>query len=728
MIESEQKNEGLTYQDFWNEIIPECEADIHDTTDYPQAIFYDKFSDLLIENNVFSGMDSHYFESHAMSKKYKMMKIDFGKVDPMENSINLLIIDYDPSRISTITNEKQNDFYNKMLNFVINCSKGYFKENGLQSDGIYPFVCDVIKALPETDNINLFVLSSNVRSNVLKAIEPSTIRIGEKDIIVSLKLIDIQYLFNSSLSTKHADPVNIVVKDINNGQISGIRCLPANIIDSEYNAYLAVLPGTFLSEIYRLYGGRLLENNVRAFLSTRGNVNKGIRNTIRTEPNKFFTYNNGIACTASSITTEQREDGIYITSLNDLQIINGGQTTASLRNAVLTDKDHIVDLNKVAVPMKLTVINETISDEDRQIMVSNISKYSNSQNKVSNSDMNSNSPFYIQFEKLSRRIYTPTMINGYQTMWFFERSRGQYERDQMELTPSKRKKFKEINPRKQLLRIIDIAKYYNSVAERPFKVVWGGQINAEDFQKTMQKLYEKDNNFVNDYFFKTIVGQAILFNRTREILRKTEEYRQHTDSLAAFVAYTISMLMHLVRQKKRDLDWRDIWTKQDLPDPLKAEIEKLGIWVVNALAEPTREKDSITEWGKQQKCWDGISKRTYTLSSETMEVLVSPEEAKADELSAKKESRANENVDVGIYIFNLGADYWQRFYDAGARHNKYSFDYDLAAAIKRAIESCERLKLIQETRIQTKLMKAKKEFEEEGIIEKVEPQSEIEED
>lgn len=134
-------------------------------------------------------------------------------------------------------------------------------------------------------------------------------------------------------------------------------------------------------------------------MSTRGSVNKGIRNTIRTEPNKFFTYNNGIACTAAAIECEQREDGLYITSLNDLQIINGGQTTASLRNAVLTDKDHIVDLNKVFVPMKLTVINQNVSDDDREIMVSNISKYSNSQNKVSNSDLNSNSPFYVQLEK-----------------------------------------------------------------------------------------------------------------------------------------------------------------------------------------------------------------------------------------------------------------------------------------------------------------------------------------
>lgn len=444
-IESEKKT-PLTYQDFWTDIIASCQNDLESSTEYPQVIFFEKFEDILEENNVFSGLDFHYFESKNSSRKYRQMHIDYGMVDNTDNSINLLTVDYDPSHISTITNDKRDDMYGKMVSFIANVKKGYFQENNLESDPIYSFVTEIIRKLPTTDNLNLFILSSNVKSNTLKELPLQTVDIGGKEVNVVLKIIDIQYLFNSSLSTRKTDPVNIIVSDINNGKVTGIKCLPANIQGDGYEAYLAVLPGDFLSEVYRLYGGRLLEKNVRSFLSVRGNVNKGIRNTIRTEPDKFFTYNNGIACTASSIKTENKNDGLYITELNDLQIINGGQTTASLRNAVLTDKDHIVDLTKVFVPMKLTVLDESIPDDERDIMVGNISKYSNSQNKVSNSDLNSNSPFYVQLEKLSRRIYTPTMTDGHQTRWYFERSRGQYERDQMELTDAKRKQFKAYNP------------------------------------------------------------------------------------------------------------------------------------------------------------------------------------------------------------------------------------------------------------------------------------------
>lgn len=724
-IESEKKT-PLTYQDFWTDIISSCQNDLESSTEYPQVIFFEKFEDILEDNNVFSGLDFHYFESKNSSRKYRQMHIDYGMVDNTDNSINLLTVDYDPSHISTITNDKRDDMYGKMVSFITNVKKGYFQENNLESDPIYSFVTEIIRKLPTTDNLNLFILSSNVKSNTLKELPLQMVDIGGKEINVVLKIIDIQYLFNSSLSTRKTDPVNIIVSDINNGKVTGIKCLPANIQGDGYKAYLAVLPGDFLSEVYRLYGGRLLEKNVRSFLSVRGNVNKGIRNTIRTEPDKFFTYNNGIACTASSIKTENKNDGLYITELNDLQIINGGQTTASLRNAVLTDKDHIVDLTKVFVPMKLTVLDESIPDDERDIMVGNISKYSNSQNKVSNSDLNSNSPFYVQLEKLSRKIYTPTMTDGHQTRWYFERSRGQYERDQMELTDAKRKQFKAYNPRNQMMKIVDIAKFYNSVNERPFEVSWGGQMNAEDFQLTMQKMYEKNPVFVNDHFFKLIVSYGILFQKSREIIRNTDVYAQHSGILAQVVPYTISMLMHLVRDMKLDLDWKDIWNKQDLPQLLKNEIQSLGEWVINVLVDPSREKDNVGEWAKLDKCWKNMLSRKYVLNPELTSILVSPQEEKADALSAKKEAKLTRSVDLGLYVFKLGAKYWQDVLNAGYRYNKFTNDYNGCKDVQFAIKACDRNRLIESKSALEDLMRIKKEFEEEGIIQKQEPVEEEE--
>lgn len=54
------------------------------------------------------------------------------------------------------------------------------------------------------------------------------------------------------------------------------------------DAYMGIVPGKFLADIYLKYGSKLLQGNVRAFLSIRGKVNKGIRDTIINNPNSFL--------------------------------------------------------------------------------------------------------------------------------------------------------------------------------------------------------------------------------------------------------------------------------------------------------------------------------------------------------------------------------------------------------------------------------------------------------
>lgn len=193
----------------------------------------------------------------------------------------------------------------------------------------------------------------------------------------------------------------------------------------DYDAYLAIVPGEFLHKIYYDHGPHLLEGNVRAFLSNRGKINRGIRNTIRTEPTKFFTYNNGIACTAAKITLSP--DGHKIVEIEDLQIINGGQTTASLTSAVLKDK---LSLDNIFVPMKMTVVK----NDDYDTMIQNISKYANSQNTVTDADFFSNHPFHRTLATLSTHTPAPAKDGSlHGTYWYYERSRGKYEQEQFKL-------------------------------------------------------------------------------------------------------------------------------------------------------------------------------------------------------------------------------------------------------------------------------------------------------
>ena len=182
------------------------------------------------------------------------------------------------------------------------------------------------------------------------------------------------------------------------------------------------------------------------------------------------------------------------------------------------------------------------------------------------------------------------------------------------------------------------------------------------------------------------------------------------------------MFMHLVREQKLDLDWKDIWTKQTLPAPIKEELRKLGVWVIDRLTDTNRGKDNVGEWAKLKDCWNQMIKQPYTLSSDTISCLVSPEENKAQETSAKKEERATKNTCSGIYIFKLGTKYWETLKDQGCSYNKFSSNYNGYKCVLEAIKSCQRGYMINSQRTIEALMKLKQEFEEEGIMPKTEPE------
>ena len=116
----------------------------------------------------------------------------------------------------------------------------------------------------------------------------------------------------------------------------GIPCLKADLGDqSNYDAYLGIVPGKFLADIYLKYGSKLLQGNVRAFLSFRGNVNKGIRTTIMKEPENFFTSNNGIAIVARAVRfSPDKTKIVYFKDLPKIQFSIGEVSSATIQKYI----------------------------------------------------------------------------------------------------------------------------------------------------------------------------------------------------------------------------------------------------------------------------------------------------------------------------------------------------------------------------------------------------------
>lgn len=416
---------------------------------------------------------------------------------------------------------------------------------------------------------------------------------------------DIQRLFRLCSSDLPYEPLEI---DFVARFGRPLLCLPMPPGNADYGACLAIVPGLVLRDIYHEFGARLLELNVRSFLQARGKVNKGIRQTLLESPSRFLAYNNGISVTAERVEYVQAADGCKaIRSISGLQIVNGGQTVASIHRAGTTEG---LDLSDVFVQAKIT----TVRPEQVETLVPLISRYANTQNKVNDADFFANSDFHIALERLSRSVWVP----GEQSRWFYERARGQYQvaRFREGTTPAKLRSFDRANPAAQRMDKVLVAKYLNAGDERPHEVSLGNQKNFVRFMERIHVEHEKDWQPDREWYCR-MVARAILYKKTEVLARRLEvaAYRANT------VAYTVSLLAWKTVQK---IDLDRIWAQQEVSSAIQAAVMD---WMplVHDRIRTSAGSANVTEWCKKVQCWAAIQTLDVEVSSQLAGELTSRE-------------------------------------------------------------------------------------------------------
>lgn len=415
---------------------------------------------------------------------------------------------------------------------------------------------------------------------------------------VSFEIWDMDRLYRCVSSGKMRETIEICFeKDY--GYV--IPCIKTSASE-KYSSYLAVINGEVLAKLYSQFGSRLLEKNVRSFLQVRGAVNKGIRETLRSEPEMFLAYNNGISVTAEDVTISEDYNGYCtITKIRDMQIVNGGQTTASIYNAYM-DKKQEVNLSNVYVQMKISVIN-TKTNEEMDEIVKKISAYANTQNKIQMADFSANDPFHRRIEELSRTIWAPAQKGLKSRNWFYERARGQYSNMlARESTSKRRREFKEIHP---LFTKTDLAKFENTWDQLPYFVSEGAQKN---FKRFTLRIAERKKFMPDEVYYQRLISKAILYKRTEKLVsaQKYGGYR------ANIVTYTLAFLSHKTAQK---IDLNKIWREQILSEPLEKEIVKISRIVHEHIINAPGGAN-VSEWCKKKKCWDELKDNNYHISEE----------------------------------------------------------------------------------------------------------------
>jgi hypothetical protein len=435
----------------------------------------------------------------------------------------------------------------------------------------------------------------------------------------------------------------------------GLKVLPAANSDADYRAYLAVIPGECLAEIYARHGSRLLEGNVRTFLGRRGNVNKGIGRTLANEPSRFFAYNNGIAATASDIEVKDGSGAVLITSAADLQIVNGAQTTASLAAA---HRDGRLPRGCVFIPMKLSVVPLETGEE----LIPLISRYANSQNAVRASDFFSNHPFHRRVEEMSRRILAPaTEGSQVQTHWYYERARGQYLNDQAGLTRAKRDLFQRVNPRHQLITKTDLAKVECSFDLIPDVACKGAEKAFTAFADRTTKDWtdESKRAAFSDDWFRAAVARVILFRTAEKLVSRSPWYEG--GYRAQIVAYTCACLAILASKRSHGgrLDYRRIWNAQVAGEVLERQLLAIAEVMAQVLRSPPQAGQNISEWAKQQACRKSALETPVPVVEGFDGWVIGEDDARAEEKERREQGKVADGLAAVTEVMKRDAIFWQ---------------------------------------------------------------------
>jgi hypothetical protein len=560
--------------------------------DFQEQVFTRIATDMLSEAGETENVVIAYDERALGTRNQH--KINAFSISDNYETVDLFNVVFDNiSEIRVISKSEVETAAKRIKNFFIKAFEKKYVNEIAESSEILTFahtLANYQELREKLVRINAVILTNGE----YKGDFPKSEKIGSHNIYYWVK--DINYFYK--ISAQARAPIEISFDNFEGEQFS-IPCLIASTPSKIYKTYIAIMPGLCLAKLYEKYGARLLEQNVRSFLQFSGKINKAIRDTIRNEPQMFLAFNNGIAATADKIILDESNQNIL--KINNLQIVNGGQTMASIYNTYRKEK---VNISNIYVQVKLSIIEDSTSFNS---IVSRISKYANTQNKINDADFTANNPSLIAFEKISRYTLSPvTSMSNIQTCWFFERARGQYKtlRSREGTTKSRLSAFDRKYPKKQVFTKVEFAKYINAYKEicKNSKVIIGPHFVVRGNEKNYNQFITHnlpDSKHIKTIFFEDTVAKCILFKTAeRRYGTKINDYNIG-ELRQVVVPYSLSLLNILTEDK---LDIYKIWKNQCISQELSDFLYEL-MKQVNQFILDNSPISHYIEWAKKEECW-----------------------------------------------------------------------------------------------------------------------------
>lgn len=619
--------------------------------------FFERMAERLTEAGELEVADRAYYQSGDGSQK---LRVDGFAGDPRESDgvLGLVVCDFvDSDEVQTFGKSDVPPILNPLIRFLKKARTEEFRDSLSEVNPAFQVSDLIIATWSQVTKVKLILVSNRRyigRDDTVKLAGPG-------DVPITWSVWDLARFERFDRSGQAREDIVI---DFSNDFGAPLPALKASQSGAGLESYLLIAPGEQLAAIYDLWGARLLEANVRSFLQARAKTNKGIQRTIKDEPELFFPYNNGLSATAEEVTSVRTDNGLAISSIRNLQIVNGAQTTGSIHASLKSAKEQ---LSRVFVQMKLTVVPPDRSEA----IVPKISEYANTQNKVNAADFFSNHPFHIRIEQFSRKvIFAAREGVRHDSKWFYERSRGQFINARSRLTPAQQKKFDLEFPKAQLFNKTDLAKFEFSTTERPHIVSRGAQKNFAEFAKEIGEAWSKNEARFDELWYRRLISKAIIFRKLEAEVPKQAWYEG--GYRANIVTYAMAKVFHDANGEKEVLDLDAIARRQAVPDPLIRALLIAAAAAHDVITHPVSGMRNMSEWAKQQACWNALERRDLNYGPQFNSCLTLKETSRASERDERKKKREIDGISAQLEVVKRGPDFWREVLERGMAERKLS--------------------------------------------------------
>lgn len=609
---------------------------------FPVEAFFDLMTERLTAAGELDVADRAYYQSGEGAQR---LRIDGYAGDPRDSEgvLGLIICDFaDSEDVQTFDKVNVPPILNPLIRFLKSALTEEFRDSLNEANPAFQISDLIITTWSQVTKVKLILVSNRQYTSRDDAVKLQAF----EDVPVTWSVWDLARF--ERFDVKGKDEVEINLEAEFGGAVPALKGSQSG---SALESYLMIIPGPQLAAIYDRWGEKLLEGNVRSFLQARAKTNKGIQKTIKDAPELFFPYNNGLSATADAVNCVQNENGLAIASISNLQIVNGAQTTGSVHAALKSSKEQ---LSQVFVQMKLTVVPPDRSDE----IVPRISEFANTQNKVNEADFSSNHPFHVAMQDFSRSvIFTAREGERHDSKWFYERSRGQYINDRPKIRGASQSKFDIEYPKPQLFAKTDLAKFEFSATGQPHWVSRGAQKNFAEFAKAIREAWSKSSGTYGDLWYRRLISKAIVFRWLETQVPKQAWYEG--GYRANIVTYAMAKVFHDANGDKQVLDLDTIWRRQSVPEALQHALLLAAAEAHDVITHPPTGVRNMSEWAKQQACWNGMKGRTLNYDEDFESCLTLVETVRTDKRDEKAKKAIEDGINAQSEVVTFGADFWK---------------------------------------------------------------------